>query len=162
MVEDLDDTDWAILTALQKDGRLTFAELARRVHLGASATTERVKRLESLGVLKGYQAVVDLEKVGVSLLAVIRLKYFGSAHEPFRSYVHAHPQFLECLRITGEDCYVLKVGASSMIQLESFVDDLGRFGDTTTSVVYSQTLPHRGATAPLVEVPRLGASQATA
>ena len=144
MTVDLDDTDWLILRELQRDGRISFTELARHVHLSPSATTERVKRLESTGVVRGYAAVVNLDAVGIKLLAVVRLKYFGNNHDPFHSYVADNGQFLECLRITGEDCYVLKLGATSMPQLQHYVDDLARFGDTTTSVVYTQTLPHRG------------------
>ena len=143
---DLDDTDWLVLAELQRDGRISFAELARRVHLSASATTERVKRLEGLGVVEGYRAVVNLDAVGVTVLAVVRLRYFGNRHDPFVDYVRGHRQVLECLRITGEDCYVLKIGAASMPQLQEHVDDLARFGNTTTSVVYSQTLPQRGPT----------------
>jgi Lrp/AsnC family transcriptional regulator, leucine-responsive regulatory protein len=141
---DLDETDWLLLGVLQEDGRVSFAELARRVHLSPSATTERVKRLESLGVIRGYRAVVDLDAVGVTVVAVVRLKYFGNRHDPFVAYVRDSPQVLECLRITGEDCYVLKLGATAMPQLQDHVDDLARFGDTTTSVVYSQTLAQRG------------------
>jgi Lrp/AsnC family leucine-responsive transcriptional regulator len=141
---DLDETDWAILVELQSDGRMSFTELARRVHLSTSATTERVKRLEATGVVSGYRAVVDLDAVGITLVSVIRLKYFGNHHEPFHKYVEDSDQVLECLRITGEDCYVLKIGAVSMRQLGEYVDDLARFGDTATSLVYSQPLPLRG------------------
>ena len=141
---DLDEPDGLLLAALQSDGRAARAELARRVHLSPSATTDRVKRLESLGVIAGYRAVVDLDAVGVAVLAVVRLKYFGNRHDPFIAYVRDSPQILECLRVTGEDCYVLKLGATSMADLQSHVDDLARFGDTITSVVYSQTLPQRG------------------
>lgn len=96
--------------------------------------------------MSGYGAIVDLDAVGIGVVAVIRLKYFGNNHVPFHTYVTDNPQFLECLRITGEDCYILKVAATSMAQLQRYVDDLARFGDTTTSVVYSQTLPPRGPT----------------
>lgn len=146
MAVDLDDTDWDILRELQHDGRISYTELARRVHLSASATTERVRRLENLGVVQGYRATVNLDAAGITLLAVIRLKYAGNRHEPFHGYLADNAQIFECLRITGEDCYVIKLGATSMPQLQHFVDDLARFGDTTTSVVYSQTLPHRGPT----------------
>ena len=151
MAVDLDDTDWDVLRELQQDGRRSFTELARRVHLSPSATTERVKRLEASGVIRGYQAVVDLDAVGITLQAVIRLKYYGSNHEPFHAHLRDNPQYLQCLRITGEDCYILTLGATSMRQLQEFVDDLGRFGDTTTSVVYSETLPHRGPTRSLTD-----------
>jgi Lrp/AsnC family transcriptional regulator, leucine-responsive regulatory protein len=149
MAVDLDDTDWEILNQLQADARISFTELARRVHLSTSATTERVKRLESAGVIQGYRAVVDLDAVGVTIVAVIRMRYFGNHHDPFHKYVEDQPQVLECMRITGEDCYVLKVGATSMPQLGEYVDDLARFGDTTTSLVYNQPLPQRGPSRPL-------------
>lgn len=145
----MDDTDWSILDELQRDGRLTMAELARRVHLGASATTERVRRMESTGIIRGYRAVVDFGAVGVSVLAVVRLKYVGSNHRPFKAYLEVNRHIFECTRITGEDCYILVLGAGSMAQLEQYVDDLARFGDTHTSVVYSQPLLARGPGRPV-------------
>lgn len=152
MAVELDETDWEILRELQHDGRIAFSELARRVQLGASATTERVRRLEARGVIRGYRAAVDLAAVGITLVAVVRLKYHGSRHAPFVDYLESNPQLLECLRITGEDCYIVKVGATSMPQLQDYVDDLARFGDTATSVVYSETLPQRGPSTPLTMV----------
>ncbi|MER6506229.1 Lrp/AsnC family transcriptional regulator [Nonomuraea sp. NPDC001636] len=148
MAEDLDDTDWAILAELQREGRLPLTELGRRVNLSASATTERVRRLETLGVIAGYRAEVDLGKVGFGVLAVVRLKYPGSRHEPLRRLLGERPEILECLRTTGDDCYTLKVAAGSMPHLERVIDELARFGSTTTSIVYSQTLPYRGPAAP--------------
>ena len=82
MTETLDATDWAILAEVQRDGRIALTELGRRVNLSASATTERVKRLEAAGVITGYRAEVDLDKVGYAVLAVVRLKYPGNRHEP--------------------------------------------------------------------------------
>ncbi|GGS63441.1 Lrp/AsnC family transcriptional regulator [Nonomuraea spiralis] len=148
MTEDLDDTDWTILVELQRDGRVPLTELGRRVNLSASATTERVRRLESLGVITGYRAEIDLAKVGFGVLAVVRLKYPGSRHEPLRRLLGERPEILECLRTTGEDCYTLKVAAGSMPHLERVIDELAGFGSTTTNIVYSQTLPYRGPAAP--------------
>lgn len=144
MAESLDVTDWAILAELQQDGRLPLTELGRRVSLSASAVTERVKRLESMGVITGYRAEVDLGKVGFPVLAVVRLKYPGSRHQPLRDLLAERAEILECLRTTGDDCYLLKVAATSMGHLEQVVDELAQFGGTTTSIVYSQTLPYRG------------------
>lgn len=148
MTETLDQTDWLILLELQRDGRVPFTELARRVNLGASATTERVKRLEAIGVVTGYRAAVDLERVGYPVLAVVRLKQAGIRHEHFHRLVRGSAEVLECLRTTGEDCYVLKVAATSMGHLEQVVNKLSSFGDTITNIVYSQTLPFRGPQAP--------------
>lgn len=148
MAETLDATDWAILTELQRDGRVALTELARRVNLSASATTERVRRLENAGVITGYRAVVDLAAVGYGVLAVVRLKYPGNQHQPLHRLLADRVEILECLRTTGEDCYTLKVAATSMPHLEQVVDELMAFGSTTTSIVYSQSMAYRGVGAP--------------
>ncbi|WP_405020686.1 Lrp/AsnC family transcriptional regulator [Kitasatospora sp. NBC_00070] len=148
MTESLDATDWAILTEVQQDGRIAFTELARRVNLSPSATTERVRRLEAARVITGYRAEVDLERTGHPVLAVIRLKYPGTRHEPLRRLLGERPEILECLRTTGDDCYVLKVAATSMSHLEELVDALAQFGSTTTNLVLSRTLPYRGPSEP--------------
>ncbi|MDX6295464.1 MAG: Lrp/AsnC family transcriptional regulator, leucine-responsive regulatory protein [Kribbellaceae bacterium] len=148
MTESLDPTDWAILVEVQRDGRIPLTELGRRVNLSASATTERVKRLESSGIISGYRADIDLTKVGFAVLAVVRLKYPGSKHEPLRRLLEERHEILECLRTTGDDCYTLKVAAGSMEHLEQLIDEMTQFGSTTTNLVYSQTQPYRGPQGP--------------
>ncbi|ASW53096.1 Lrp/AsnC family transcriptional regulator [Plantactinospora sp. KBS50] len=148
MTVNLDPIDWSVLAELQRDGRLPLTELARRVNLSASAVTERVRRLESTGVIAGYRAEVDLAAVGYGVLAVVRLKYPGSRHEPLHRLLDERPEILECLRTTGDDCYLLKVVATTMPQLERTINELAQFGSTTTNVVYRQTLPYRGPQAP--------------
>ncbi|WP_406090708.1 Lrp/AsnC family transcriptional regulator [Streptomyces sp. NBC_01013] len=148
MAGNLDDIDWAIIDELQRDARLSLSELGRRVNLGSSATTERVRHLEATGVITGYRAVVDLAKVGFPVLAVVRLKYPGNRHQPLRRLLSDRREILECLRTTGDDCYTLKVAATSMEHLEALMDELAGLGSTTTSVVYSQTLPYRGPDRP--------------
>ncbi|ADJ49449.1 Lrp/AsnC family transcriptional regulator [Amycolatopsis mediterranei S699] len=148
MTESLDPTDWAILAELQRDARLPLTELGRRVNLSASAATERLRRLETAGVISGYRAEIDLAKVGYPVLAVVRLKYPGSRHEPLHTLLGERSEILECLRTTGDDCYTLKIAAASMAHLEHTMDELAQFGSTTTNVVYSQTLPYRGPREP--------------
>jgi len=148
VTESLDSTDWAILIELQRDGRLPLTELGRRVNLSASAVTDRVKRLEVAGVVTGYRADINLEKVGFAVLAVVRLKYPGNQHEPLHRVLAERLEILECLRTTGDDCYTLKVAAASMGHLEQLMDELAQFGSTTTNVVYSQALPYRGPSGP--------------
>ncbi|MFF0024603.1 Lrp/AsnC family transcriptional regulator [Streptomyces sp. NPDC005496] len=150
MTESLDATDWAILTEVQRDGRIPFTELARRVNLSASATKERVRRLEEAEVITGYRAEVDLQRTGYPVMAVVRLKYPGpgTRHEPLRRLLGERPEILECLRTTGDDCYVMKVAATSTAHLEEIVDELAEFGSTTTNLVLSRTLPLRGPGGP--------------
>ncbi len=148
MTVDLDSTDWAILGELQRDGRMSLTELGRRVNLSASATTERVKRLETTGVISGYGAKLDLPKTGYAVLAVIRLKYPGNKHAPLHQLLKERNEILECLRTTGDDCYLLKVAAGSMAHLEQLVNELTEFGSTTTNLVYTETQPYRGPVTP--------------
>jgi Lrp/AsnC family leucine-responsive transcriptional regulator len=148
MAGNLDHVDWAIIEQLQREARISLSELGRRVNLSPSAATERVRNLEALGIITGYRAEIDLAKVGYPVLAVVRLKYPGNRHEPLRRLLAERREILECLRTTGDDCYTLKVAATSMEHLETLMDELAGFGSTTTSVVYSQTLPYRGPIAP--------------
>ncbi|WP_424537064.1 Lrp/AsnC ligand binding domain-containing protein [Sphaerisporangium viridialbum] len=87
-------------------------------------------------------------KVGLAVLAVVRLKYPGSRHEPLHRLLAERFEILECLRTTGDDCYTLKVAAASMAHLEQLVNELAQLGSTTTSIVYSQTLSYRGPQGP--------------
>ncbi|MFD8291418.1 Lrp/AsnC family transcriptional regulator [Streptomyces lavendulae] len=148
MTVNLDDIDWEIIGQLQREARISLSELGRRVKLSSSATTERVRNLESLGVITGYHATVDLAKVGYPVLAVVRLKYPGNRHQPLHRLLTERREILECLRTTGDDCYTLKVAATSMEHLETLMDELAGFGSTTTNVVYSRTLPYRGPARP--------------
>jgi Lrp/AsnC family leucine-responsive transcriptional regulator len=148
MTASLDPTDWTIIVEVQRDGRIPLTELSRRVNLSASATTERVRRLETAGVISGYRADIDLAKVGYTVLAIVRLKYPGNKHEPLHRLLAQRFEILECLRTTGDDCYTLKVAARSMAHLEQLVNELTQFGTTNTNLVYSQPLPYRGPQAP--------------
>jgi len=138
-----DATDWRILDALQRDGRATFAELARAVSMSPSAVTERVRRLEELGVISGYTAVVDPERLGMPILALVRLRYPNGNYKPFHDLTASTPEILEAHHVTGDDCFVIKVAARSMPHLEEISGRIGALGSVTTSVVYSSPLPRR-------------------
>ncbi|GGQ51046.1 transcriptional regulator [Streptomyces griseorubens] len=138
-----DATDWRILDVLQRDGRAGYAELARTVSMSASAVTERVRRLEEAGIIQGYAAVVDPERIGLPVLAFVRLRYPTGNYKPFHDLVAATPEILEAHHVTGDDCFVLKVAARSMRHLEEVSGRIGALGSVTTSVVYSSPLPRR-------------------
>ncbi|GGZ80975.1 transcriptional regulator [Streptomyces subrutilus] len=138
-----DATDWRILEVLQRDGRASFTELARSVSMSASAVTERVRRLEEVGVITGYTAVVDAERLGKSILALVRLRYPHGNYKPFHALLDSTPEILEAHHVTGDDCFVLKVAARSMSHLEELTGRISGLGSVTTSVVYSSPLPRR-------------------
>jgi len=153
--ESTDAVDLAILAALQADGRLSWADLAREVNMSASAVTERVRRLEERGVITGWTAVVDPERLGLGIVAFVRLRYPTGNYKPFHDFLAATPRILEAHHVTGEDCFVLKVVAGSMRELEQLTRAVAGLGAVTTSVVYSSPLTHRPITAATLTPPPL-------
>jgi Lrp/AsnC family leucine-responsive transcriptional regulator len=145
-----DDTDWRILEELQRDGRASYAELARAVSMSPSAVTERVRRLEQAGIIKGYTAVVDVERLGFAIMALVRLRYPTGNYRPFHDMLRRTPEVIEAHHVTGEDCFVLKVLARSMRHLEETTGRISALGAVTTSVVYSSPLPRRDLASDLV------------
>jgi Lrp/AsnC family leucine-responsive transcriptional regulator len=140
---ELDAVDWRILAQLQEDARTSHAELARRVHLTAPAVAARVRRLEERGVVRGYRLELDLARLGLGTLAFVRVRSEARGQRPLLETAAAMPEVLECHHVTGEDCYVVKVAARSLRDLERVVVELGRHGSTTTSIVFSTPIARR-------------------
>jgi Lrp/AsnC family leucine-responsive transcriptional regulator len=116
--------------------------------MSPSAVTERVRRLEEAGVIAGYSAVVDTERVGLPILAFIRLRYPTSNYKPFHDLIGVTPEIIEAHHVTGEDCFMLKVAARSMRHLESVAGRVAGLGSVTTTIVYSSPLPRRAIDPP--------------
>lgn len=145
----VDSTDWRILDELQRDGRVSYADLARAVAMSPSAVAERVRRLEETGVIAGYRAGVELSRVGLEVMAFVRLRYPTGNYRPFHALLDSTPEIIEAHHVTGEDCFVLKVVARSMRHLEAVNGRIAGLGAVTTSVVYSSPLPGRVLSRPL-------------
>jgi Lrp/AsnC family leucine-responsive transcriptional regulator len=139
----LDRTDWRLLEELQRDGRASYADLARVVAMSPSAVAERVRRLEEVGVIAGYRAAVDPERVGLGVMAFVRLRYPTGNYRPFHALLETTPEIIEAHHVTGEDCFVLKVLTRSMRHLEEVTGRIAGLGAVTTSVVYSSPLAGR-------------------
>ena len=139
----MDPTDWRLLEELQRDGRASFADLARVVAMSPSAVAERVRRMEEAGVIAGYRAAVDPERVGLQVMAFVRLRYPTGNYRPFHALLDSTPEIIEAHHVTGEDCFVLKVLTRSMRHLEEVTGRISGLGPVTTSVVYSSPLPGR-------------------
>jgi Lrp/AsnC family leucine-responsive transcriptional regulator len=144
----VDRTDWRLLEELQRDGRASFADLARAVAMSPSAVAERVRRLEEAGVIAGYRATVDPERVGLQVMAFVRLRYPTGNYRPFHALLDSTPEIVEAHHVTGEDCFVLKVLARSMRHLEEVTGRIAGLGSVTTSVVYSSPLTGRAISGP--------------
>jgi len=127
---DLDAIDRRILAALQTDGRLTYDDLAGRVGLSASAVLRRVRRLEEARVIAGYVALLRPEAVGLGLTAYlnVRLEKHTDAHKRtpmdlFKGAVQTWPEVVECVSLTGEMDYLLRVVVQDMAHYARFISD---------------------------------------
>ena len=139
-----DGTDRRILEELQSDGRLSLAELGRRVGLSPPAVAERVQRLERDGAITGYHARVDPRALGYSLTTVIRIRPAPRQIPKVAELAKATPEVTECHRITGEDCFFMKATVRDVEHLEQLIDQFVVYGQTTTSIVQSSPVPGRG------------------
>lgn len=140
---ELDRVDAGILRVLQANGRQSVADVARSINMSHSATAERIRRLEQAGVITGYGAQVDPERLGFTIMAFLRLRYPSSAYEPLHKLLADLPEVIEAHHVTGDDCFVMKVVATDMRHLERVSGRIGALGAVTTSVVYSSPLPPR-------------------
>src|SRR5689334_5540833 len=144
----LDSINWKLLRLLQENARRSFSELGREVGLSSPAVAERVRRLEEAGIITGYHAAVNYEKVGLPLLALMRLSEVGDRGERVAALVRDIPEVIECHRVTGSDSYVLKIVATSIAHLEALIDRFNPYGQITTSLVLSSVVARHGVERP--------------
>lgn len=134
----LDEVGWRILHELQENARLSFTELGRRLKLSTPAVAERVHRLEEAGIISGYHAAVDTSKIGLPITAFVRLSVISRAvNIKVMALASEMPEVLECHRLTGSDCFIMKVVVPSVAHLETLLDELAAHGTPTTTIVLS-------------------------
>ena len=139
----LDKIGWSILRELQEDARLSYAELGRRVGLTTPAVIERVKKLEENGIINGYRAEINPAKIGLPILAFIRMSITGVDFAHIVEVAENSPAVLECHRGTGGDSFIMKVAVSDVEHLHKVIVELIPYGVTTTSIVLSSPVTRR-------------------
>lgn len=139
-----DPLNLQILTELQKDPRLSMTRLGKLVGLSPPAVTERVRRLEDLGVIKNYRLEIPPAALGLPLTAFIRVRpHSGQQLVKIAELARSIPEVTECHRVTGEDCFIVKVYLPGLEQLDCILDEFLRYGTTTTSLVQSSPVSLR-------------------
>ena len=146
----VDHLSWKILTAVQQDGRMSLKSLAAEVGLSLPAVSERLKRLEEAGIISGYRAIVDANALGYGIMAIIGMTTLKPDKKQLISSLERMPEVLECLHVTGQDSYLIRVQTRDIQHLESFVGSINQFGETRTSIVMSHPIQMRPL-APLEE-----------
>lgn len=137
-----------LLRLLSDDPRMGTADLARRVGMSAPAVRERVLRLEEAGVIRGWRLDLDPAALGYPVSAVVRVRPAPGQLPKVTELARALPQVVECHRVTGEDCLVLKVYLPSIGKLDEVLDRFLAHGQTTTSIVQSTPVPLRALPLP--------------
>ncbi|MGK2285668.1 Lrp/AsnC family transcriptional regulator [Pedomonas sp. V897] len=125
MAENLDSYDWKLLRALQRESRLSHVELSETVNLSPSQCARRLQRLEALGVVRGYTTILDQKKIGLGLTALVHLTLERQAEatvEPTRRAILAMPEVVECLMVTGDYDYQLKVVVPDLEAFSAFIN----------------------------------------
>src|SRR5690242_13468954 len=139
----IDRIDRRILGELAADGRISLAELGRRVSLSPPAVAERVRRLEQARVITGYHADIDPRALGYPLTALVRIKPAAGQLRKIAELAVEIPEISECHRITGEDCFYIKLHLRSIESLPGVLDQFLVYGQTTTSIVNESPIPRR-------------------
>jgi Lrp/AsnC family leucine-responsive transcriptional regulator len=139
----IDAIDRRIIGELTSDGRVSLAELGRRVNLSSPSVAERVQRLERAGIITGYRAELDLRRLGYQLTAIVRIKPAPGQLPRIAELALAIPEISECHRITGEDCFFLKVHLRSIEELGGLLDRFLAHGETTTSLINASPITWR-------------------
>lgn len=144
----LDPKAWALLNALQADGRAPLKTLAEAAGLSVPATVERLKRLKDAGVVRSVGAELDPALAGYPVRAIVSITVQQPGKQAFIDKLRRAPEVLECHHVAGADSYVMTVVARSLSDLEQFLSFINGYGETRTSIVFSTPIPRRGLVAP--------------
>ena len=139
----MDKYDRMLLAALLEDGRATYAQLARQVNLSAPAVAERVAKLEASGVITGYAAKVDLEKIGLPIQCIIELRLASHGNQQAYDALARIPHLTVCHRVSGDPCVIMQAAVGSMHELEALINQVSQLGFSKTSIILSSAVERR-------------------
>lgn len=135
----MDKFDYEILTELQDNGKSSITELGRKIGLSTTATKERVKKLENEGVIKGYSAIIDASKVGMDMTAFITVPVGNLEIKEMADKLSEMEEIVECHKVTGNTCFLVKVRARNSSHLEHLIDEINNFAKNTYTYLVLST-----------------------
>ena len=144
----LDSRNQKLLAALLKNPRASITDLARKVGLSAPATRERMLRLEEAGVITGWRVELDPKALGFPIAVLVRVRPMPGQLPKIAKLAQSLPQVTECHRITGEDCFLMRVHLRALDELDGLLDRFLAYGQTTTSIVQSSPVAPRSLPLP--------------
>lgn len=141
--EPIDTLSWRILELLQQQGRATYAEIGRVVGLSAPAVAERVQKMEDAGIITGYRATVDPEKLGFAIQTIIQLQVNRDLFASTLKKLEAFDEVLDCYRTTGTSSLFILVAFRSMDHMEQFLNEVLQLGEPVSSIILSHPISGR-------------------
>jgi Lrp/AsnC family leucine-responsive transcriptional regulator len=139
----MDNLNVNILMCLQQNARLSNAEIGRQVGVSSPAVSERIKKMEDLGIIEGYKTMVSPFEIGYQFKAIITLRAFMGKLKPFLEKVKTYDEVVNCYRITGDENFVMEVVLKNQKHLEAFIDQLISYGETKTQIVLSRVVKQK-------------------
>lgn len=139
----IDDIDQCILQILSSDSRASLKELGQQAGLSSPAVSERLRRLEERGVIRGFTVEIDPSALGYSLQALVRIRPLPGKLHIVQKLIEETPEFTECDKVTGEDCFVVRLFVRSIDQLDGIIDRIADKAETNTAIVKSQPIRRR-------------------
>lgn len=139
----LDETDARILAALDSDARLSMSELARLVGMSAPSVSERVRRLEAAGVIRGFTVDVDTRAIGYQIRAMVRIRPLPGKLHLVERLIQERPEFVECDKITGDDPFLARLVVHSIEQMDDVLEALSEHAVTSTAVIKGTSVKRR-------------------
>ncbi|MBU2951575.1 Lrp/AsnC family transcriptional regulator [Tamlana agarivorans] len=139
----IDSLNRKILKCLQQNARLSNAEIGRQVGISSPAVSERIKKMEDIGVIEGYKTIVSPFEIGYQLKAIITLRAFMGKLRPFLEKVKTYDEVINCYRITGDENIVMEVVLKNQKHLETFIDQLITYGESKTQIVLSNVVKQK-------------------
>ncbi len=139
----LDDLDCRMLDALLKDARVSLKELAQTVGLSSPSAAERLRKLEERGVVRAFTVDIDPRALGYSLQAIVRIRPLPGKLHIVQKLIEDIPEFGECDKVTGDDCFIARLHVRSMEQLDAILDRIADKAETNTSIVKSKPIERR-------------------
>lgn len=136
----MDTLNWAILEELQKNARISFSEIGRKVGLTSPAVAERVRKMEDSGVITSYNVHLAHQKTGYQLRAIITLRAFTGRLKAFLETVKTYREVINCYRITGNENIIMEVVLKDQVHLERLIDKLITYGETRTHIILSNVI----------------------
>ncbi len=139
----LDETDIRILTALDANARLSISELARMVGMSSPSVTERVRRLESTGVIRGFTLDVDTNVLGYQIHAMVRIRPLPGKLHVVEKLIQECPEFIECDRVTGDDPFLARLIVQTIKQMDDVLEALSQYAVTSTAIIKGTSVKRR-------------------